>query len=399
MIFYSPANLDLEARLPDGERKWIRYYRAFIDLLYRLPPEDAGWVRIKQAYLRNLIPQQRIETILPWLIGEGIVQQHRQYIPGILARKYRLRRQYRRAAFEKLTVPEKYAAKLNRIAKEFGIIIPPGDHYRKLYKWLQALTIDGDAALSYVASLPLDDQTNRDPAVCNLIERRLTFRPDAFGLRLHTNISFLAEDLRQFLRIDGQPLVNVDISCSQPYFLAAYLKYLHSGGVSSFFPSFCVPFVSPGYDEDFVETALAGTLYEKIQKCAGLDSRKAAKDAVFAAMFARNKPFLTKEERAFAAAFPKTFAACREIKRGDHRNLAQLLQRTESRLILEGVCMEIVRARPEIPIYTIHDSIMTVEKYAEFVKQTIILLASTLGLVPRVNITSYPSQLNASQAA
>jgi hypothetical protein len=57
------------------------------------------------------------------------------------------------------------------------------------------------------------------------------------------------------------------------------------------------------------------------------------------------------------------------IKKSDKTNLPRLLQRLESYLILLGITKRIARERPKMPIFTIHDSIVTTEGNEEYVKQ------------------------------
>lgn len=49
----------------------------------------------------------------------------------------------------------------------------------------------------------------------------IAFNPeDEFGRRYHSNLTNLRSELRKYLRVDGQPLVQIDISNSQPLFQA-----------------------------------------------------------------------------------------------------------------------------------------------------------------------------------
>ena len=49
--------------------------------------------------------------------------------------------------------------------------------------------------------------------------------------------------------------------------------------------------------------------------------------------------------------------------------MACTLQYIESQLIIQGVCKTVAENNPEIPLFTIHDSIATTEEYVDYVEQ------------------------------
>ena len=69
-----------------------------------------------------------------------------------------------------------------------------------------------------------------------------------------------------------------------------------------------------------------------------------------------------------------------------HTNfLAVLLQRIESYLVLEIICKRIALERPKLPIYTIHDSIVTTIGNEEYVKSIMVeMLKSYIGHEPKL---------------
>jgi hypothetical protein len=92
---------------------------------------------------------------------------------------------------------------------------------------------------------------------------------------------------------------------------------------------------------------------------------------VFSVLFSSNK-FIGQDEakpkRLFKRLFPSVYDVFSYLKRKDKTFLACLLQRIESYLILDVICKRISNEYPDIPIYTIHDSIATTsgnEKHVE----------------------------------
>jgi hypothetical protein len=71
----------------------------------------------------------------------------------------------------------------------------------------------------------------------------------------------------------------------------------------------------------------------------------------------------------FQREFPSVAQFIRQQKQADYRTLAQNMQRAESRFVIEIVCRRLMEHHPEIPVITIHDSIMTTQRHAATVKR------------------------------
>ena len=66
-------------------------------------------------------------------------------------------------------------------------------------------------------------------------------------------------------------------------------------------------------------------------------------------------------KRRFKEVFPRTYEVFRILKLCNHTALSRILQRIESNIIINGVVPRIAREKPDLPIFTIHDSIATTE--------------------------------------
>jgi hypothetical protein len=108
-------------------------------------------------------------------------------------------------------------------------------------------------------------------------------------------------------------------------------------------------------------------------------TRKEAKVAIYQTFFSDNRfmgsspnpKWDATPKTCFKQQYPEVYEVFREIKRKDSAVLAKTLQRIESHLMVESVVLRIYRNRPDIPIYTIHDSIATTMEHVEYVKQVI----------------------------
>lgn len=70
----------------------------------------------------------------------------------------------------------------------------------------------------------------------------------------------------------------------------------------------------------------------------------------------------------FSVAFPSINRLFNRIKVGDQGNLAKILLRIESYLVLEIVTRRISIEAPTLPIFTVHDSVITTVGNEEFVE-------------------------------
>ena len=144
-----------------------------------------------------------------------------------------------------------------------------------------------------------------------------------------------------------------------------------------------------------------GVLYEYLQSNLGMDSssRKDVKSSVFQILFTDNRFIGQKEakpKRAFRDLFPQVYRILSLVKRKNSKFLPILLQRIESEILLNRVAKRIEIEEPSLPIFTIHDSIVTT-KGNELYIQSIMLeeMCKAIGSIPKTTIEYWtPDALN-----
>jgi len=98
------------------------------------------------------------------------------------------------------------------------------------------------------------------------------------------------------------------------------------------------------------------------------------KEIIFIVFFSSNR-FIGQPEaqikRDFKNAFPMVYKLFALIKKKNHRALSHLLQRIESEIIIERVTKRISLEQPELPIFTIHDSVVTIQGSENYVARII----------------------------
>lgn len=253
--------------------------------------------------------------------------------------------------------------------------------------------------------------------------------------RFHSNLTNLKSELRQYITYDGKQLCGVDVKNCQPFISTVFFNpafYLPVEGefnLYSISPTIYnsihkhIPFIlsilsthskSPLImlvNEDEAECKNDIELYctlvdkgrfykhfsEKYFAKTGIkldvaipEEKRKLKDGLFASFFSDNR-FMGQPEaemkRFFAQQFPNVYKVFTLIKKGGHKAyLPVILQLIESEVVVRRAAKRIARNHPELPLFTIHDSIVTLEGHAQMV--TSILkqeFESTLGLRPNLN--------------
>jgi hypothetical protein len=94
--------------------------------------------------------------------------------------------------------------------------------------------------------------------------------------------------------------------------------------------------------------------------------------------------------RVFSDLFPKEAAIMMLLKYNYYKNFPVILQRIEAYLILQKVASELRNTNNNIPIFTIHDSILTTEEHRDVLRETIIqVYTKSIGIVPELKETIY----------
>lgn len=253
--------------------------------------------------------------------------------------------------------------------------------------------------------------------------------------RFHSPLTQLKKGLRPFVRYNGEKLCSIDIVNSQPllalivldynlfmknevfkllaYYNPEYRELLQIRKLSKFSnhtSTMLVNLLKKAHlfkDVQLYKHAVTtGTFYELFAALLlekGLlpdeisqntdEVRSFAKKAIFTAFFSRIKDAKWNEHiKAFRKCFPTVAKIFSLIKHGkdNHAALACLLQRFESNLVLHEACVEISDYYPHIPLFTVHDSIVTTEQYQIPVAQIFLRhLTDSLGSEPKLKIEKW----------
>lgn len=212
--------------------------------------------------------------------------------------------------------------------------------------------------------------------------------------RFHSNLTNIKKELRNYITYDGNRLVNVDIKSSQPFFSTLLFKPTFYKEKSEIINVYDIPTSVPmlstsvvkfkstiimlgktlqnsDYREynEFIDMVNSGDFYKKLYTKLYPKKpydRPKAKLMILIYFFSKNRS-KAKFKKDFKNAFPEVHKFLALIKKKNHTALSHLLQRIESEIIIERVTMRISQEKPNLPIFTIHDSVATTQGNEDYI--------------------------------
>jgi len=386
------------------------YLKEVISIVCTHVRRDEEATPLKMTYLKKLVPQG--DKYLSMLIDLGIIERSGYYMPGQSAYKYSFAAEYD----SKYTSSPLTNAKLQRrIEEAFNSLRQEATRsvrgHSEQVKYLRQLTIDPGFMTFINENYAADTEAyNRVLAsAIRVVNGDIFFSVDRTSGRFHSNVTNCPKGFRPHLRVNGQPLLNIDVKNCQPYLSTIILTDPLKASIFTENRAFAMLLQSlkVSHNEDvktYISLVVNGSFYEYLmQAFAGeglhLD-RSECKRQVLRILFARNrnpKDATNRQARQiFKKRFPtvhRIFSKVRGNSPGDKftsfKRFAILLQRMESFLMLDVVLKRIYRELPGVVAITIHDSIMTgvLTNNVEAVKKILIEeLTNFVGFRPNVSI-------------
>lgn len=351
---YLPCDLDaaliplVAARAPRfiDHYRWIIHSIIYQRLTDRRYKDRGSYVPLNQTILRKYISQHKAKQFLTDLRDWKFIEWLRGYTPGAQSMVYRIRPPYDQAPIIGIEITDALLAEKvqKHVQKEHETIRARGDGYSAVLEWLEALTIDEVSANEHVTKnfkATGDSYNSRILAIDAIANRQHRFIIDGSG-RAHHNLSNLAGDLRPFVSIGGRPLYQVDIACSQAWFMDLNLR----DGIQD------------SLERTRMEELLAsGKFYPELNtKQIDID---AFKKAFFQDVLCGRGDYSNSTTRSFEALFPSYARAIREAKGDNYKQFAVALQRAEAHVVFDAVDRFVTATGGKVPILTIHDSLVT----------------------------------------
>lgn len=293
--------------------------------------------------------------------------------------------------------------------------------YYHLWKWYNDKKFTFDATGARLELQNMEFSKSRlwmENNIFNLEQGYKWFICHSKDKRLHTNLTNMNKELRKYLKYDGQSLQNIDISNSQIFFLLVLLHKIKNRKLTEIETESSIILELSSVNlcskefQTFHDLVVSGSFYnvlgrqlmeEKgfgdyyIKKEYDSQSKKTnyiridnpkdlMKPIAFEILFSKNNHY-TSEKKWFKEQFPTIYRVIEIIKSKKHNTLALLLQNLEAEAILDITATKIKEFNKNIPIYTIHDSILTIPEHTNEVKRIMIeSIFDFTGLKPSVSI-------------
>jgi hypothetical protein len=119
------------------------------------------------------------------------------------------------------------------------------------------------------------------------------------------------------------------------------------------------------------------------------EDRGQFKERLFADVFFGKHGYRSPLKQHFEREFPTMAWMLQSLKERDYRHVARLMQSYESTLFIAIICQRIMNEQPELPVFTIHDSILAICDGVEFVRDVIREEFGKLGFSPRLKEERY----------
>lgn len=137
----------------------------------------------------------------------------------------------------------------------------------------------------------------------------------------------------------------------------------------------------------FIEATSEGHFYEAFLEH-GRWTRDELKPLIFQIVYGHRGVMLNAElTGAFRDAFPSVFSMLLKLKsEKGYSWVGMELQRRESRIIIKGVCNRLRVEHPDVPVVTVHDSLMTTQEHVGLVTDLLHQEFGRFPVVPRFRV-------------
>lgn len=408
LTFHLPENLDIDQILQENPPQFNYCRDRFVyilNLIYALPSrkkknieEYSGFTPISKKILGSTIKDYR--AYINYLVEQNVVEEDKKYIPDIKCGALRFAEAYRQTLNQKPVIITSWTLIKNITYLRKNYNKEQTQELLFLRDWFNDLYVDIKGAKKYLKreykkdirfsiKYPELRYNSRLLPIEKLhIKEVPLFFVDNTAGRLHTYITQLKSELRKFLTLKGKILHSIDISNSQPFLLQSLLdKEVYdrcnmSEKLNKIQPELNtimlgVLIESISQEEDVLQykkIVSSGKFYEEFgallkengeldNSLMGDDLKACVKDITFASFFSKNGAInYSNSIKIFERSFPNVYKVMKYVKKLDHSVLAVVLQNLEADIVLHKTCKKIHSENADVPMLTLHDSIISTEE-------------------------------------
>jgi len=429
MHYFLPANLNLAALLAANPPKFKHNIDCFTYIIGQITGVAARYKDLidEQGYVPLHAPLLKLRvhnyfSYMKYLIENGVIECSGKYEPGARSKGYRFAEHYRTSPIISITITKRTLIKSIQSKDNWTRNMEAKYHF--LHRWF-----DDKLSIDYAAATEMNEQMklhsiescdnnaylrfNANQAnIIRLKEHDYYFNVDCSAGRLHTNLTALKKELRQYVHYDGQILASVDVVASQPFLignllLSPYFTEKENKSVLSYHSVWGrirkemdlaqIRKHTQNLDDDAAlfkldcATDFYSAFMDRI-KLAGIEiylDRDTVKKATYMILYSKNGYFSqngAEMKRIFKVLYPSVYALLEVYKKRTHTALPVLLQHVEAQVILSGVARGISKRKKDVPLYSLHDSLVLPASEIALCKEAFDEVYSTLvGAVPPLN--------------
>ena len=445
--------IGLLAQNPPDFKYHLEDFKYLIGTIIRLKSEIKDHTDKEEADfipLHSKVLQSRIHDYakcLRYLIQHKIVESDNYFVPMEKSIGYRLASTLMTDGFkeEPLTLTRLTRKRAREYTKERLL----RRHYNHLKKWFNSsLRVDGKGAKGRLETLYKQDMLDGDTkakekfhlrnlALSKLIRGEFVCSVDETARRFHSNLTNIKSEVRNYITFENQPLCAVDIKNSQPFIsMVLFNRMFYASNEASFNlksiskPLFkaiqpiineikdllpnvynIIMLVKPHESqastefERYCTLVDKGRLYEYLYPLyhdatgafydlTDSNQRSKFKKMFFYSLYADNRMLPSDENfqfrKVFRETFPSVYKVFALIKKGDKALLPIILQAVEAELVVNRIARRVASEQPELPIFTIHDSVTTLHYMREYVHDVIKMeFDQAIGLEPTLEYQNW----------
>lgn len=316
-------------------------------------------VYLSYEFLKKIIPEKKIKIVLDNLLELNLISKIGGYQPKFNAQRYIIKEQFiDEIKIKRKKFNNKIEKKINKyIDDNIKEIDNRQDGYSYISQNINKLDYDNRGAKKSIYyqnskkdNYPMNEYLYRvdswkqqTPSICRYN-------------RLHHPLTSTSKDLRKFITYNGKKLQSIDISNSQPFFLAVYLSDLIEKNNSILYHEYL----------EYKKLVTSGQLYEVIGEKIGLTDRNIIKTKMFAEFFYARKHNKNSEiYQAMTNMYPnlsELIFQLNEVTTEGENLLAHKMQRVEGKVIYDFIKHMIdQKIISEQFIITLHDSFVTTD--------------------------------------
>lgn len=396
-------------------------------------------VALNASFLKRI--RSDYNEYLEWLIEQEVIFKAENYVVGLSSNKYR---------FADFILPTIYDNMFSTVVEMKGLesdnvivanslsnlpIYKANEH---LLKWFDdKITVDFEKANKYIEDTVFWESEHFDfkyskfhwiqqvSAMHNKIYHAT--RNEQSDYRLHTILTNLKKNIKPFIKYDGKNLVGYDLKNSQPFFLIylidciinnnkninPILHRVYNSKYTFMLQNIKEILCQKGFQEEYVvfkKWVLDGKIYEemegvirpkkrlgsyfanKFDKAKKITARKkvdnvrAMMKGVIFTLFFSGVNTKSPDYKTFKNAFPNLVAVIELFKENDNADFSKVLQNIEADCIIDFVSKKLAVGHPEMPLFSIHDSLSTTEDFGDILKTLMPLyVLEYTGLMPIVD--------------